>query len=103
MTIHFSQYFDEGVFHGENIEEQPSVNISYLGSMGLLGFLERELGLTGEYATAFDRASKYAAALDKHLIEAPDAFFAEAFKTDEMGVARDLMNWLSAKGTFILP
>ena len=93
MTIHFSQYFDEGVFLGENIEEQPSVNISYLGSMGLLGFLERELGLTGEYPTAFDRANKYAAALDKHLIEAEDAFYAEAFKTDEMGVARDLMNW----------
>lgn len=93
MTIHFSQYFDEGVFLGGNIEEQPSVNISYLGSMGLLGFLERELGLTGEYPTAFDRANKYASALDKHLIEAEDAFYAEAFKTDEMGVARDLMKW----------
>jgi len=93
ITIHFSQCFDDGVGLCKNIEEQTAVNISYQGPMGLLGFLERELGLTGVYSTAFDRASKFAAALEKHLTEAPDVFYADAFKSDEMGVSRDLLNW----------
>ncbi|MCX6306919.1 MAG: PD-(D/E)XK nuclease family protein [Bacteroidetes bacterium] len=93
LTIHYSCYFDNGVFTGNSTENNATFNVAYLGPMGLLGYLERMLGLTGNYPDATDRATRYAAALRKHLPEDPGAFYAKAFETDEMGVAKDLIRW----------
>ncbi|MEI6173239.1 MAG: PD-(D/E)XK nuclease family protein [Bacteroidota bacterium] len=93
MKIHYSQYFDDGVFQGTSRKEKATVNVIYLGPMGLLGFLERELGLTGDYPDAMDRANRYSSALRKHVAECPEAFYAQAFETDETGVAKDLLRW----------
>jgi len=93
ITIHYSQYFDPKVFYGNNSTDLATVNVAYSGPMGLLNYLERELGLTGNYPDALDRANRYSAALSVHLTDDPDAFYAKAFLTDEMGVAKDLLRW----------
>jgi hypothetical protein len=92
-TIHYSQYFDEGVYLGTNLEREPAINKTWMGPLGLLGFLEREMGLTGSFPDAIDRANRYSQALKKHLEENPTVFYAESFNTDEIGVAKDLLGW----------
>jgi len=92
-TIHYSHYFDEGVSLGTSLEREPSINVTWLGSLGLLGFLEREVGLTGNFPDAIDRVSRYSQALKKYLEDNPGAFYSESFITDEMGVAKDLLGW----------
>jgi hypothetical protein len=92
-TIHYSHYFDEGVYVGTNLEREPAINVTWIGPLGLLGFLEREMGLTGSFPDTIDRANRYSLALKKHLEVNPAAFYAGSFTTDEMGVAKDLLGW----------
>jgi len=93
VTIHYSQFFDKGIYLDNSRRVSPTVNIQYLGSLGLLGFLEREFGLTGLYPDSIDRVTRFSASLRNHLNEFPEAFYADAFETDEMGVAKDLISW----------
>lgn len=65
----------------------------WCGSAGLLGFLEREMGLTGVYPGVADRVNRYAEALQRYLDDEPKTFYAKAFDTDDTGVAKDLLSW----------
>ena len=93
ITIHYSHCFDEGVYLEKGHEEQPSYNEVYVGPLGLLGLLERETGLTGDWPDRTERISRYSYALQKYLDDKPEAFYARAFSTDELAVAEDLLGW----------
>jgi hypothetical protein len=93
VTIHYSQFFDKDTYLDNSRKVSSTMNVQYLGSLALLGFLERELGLTGMYPDSIDRVTRFSVALRNHLNEFPEAFYADAFETDEMGVAKDLINW----------
>ena len=94
MQIHYSTYFDAPSFVDHELpENEVLLRHELVGNMGLLGLLERELGLTGIYPTVIDRVNLYAQALSRELAVDASAFYASAFKLDELGVAKDLLSW----------
>jgi hypothetical protein len=94
MEILFGQLLDQKKYIDYDIpENQTSFNKAVVGPLGLLSILERDLGLSGDYMDAMFRVTWYSVALKEHLVTESDAFYAKAFSSDEMGVARDLLTW----------
>ncbi len=94
MQITFSSSIDSGYYLDYSLEENKNIfNKSYLGPSGLLGMLERELGLTGDYSTSQIRKIKYQAILKDFAQNGPEAFFAKSFAQDPAGVAGELLRY----------
>ncbi|MFW6043237.1 MAG: PD-(D/E)XK nuclease family protein [Marinilabiliaceae bacterium] len=92
MILHFSPAFDEGVYPlPESRNLLPGER--YVGCMGLLMLLERELGFSAEYAGNEERALLYKKALEGVLDLQDGVFFYNSFKQDALGVAEKLLAW----------
>ncbi len=63
------------------------------GPNGLLSHLAIHLGLKPEGASHAIRIEQYRKALEEHLREEPEAFYAASFEADPVAVARVLLRW----------
>lgn len=89
MTIiHFSLGFDSHVYK-DNANLFDEI---YIGAIQLLGVLERELGLTGEFKTTKERQAEYLEFLTQEII-GKKLFITESFSNDNIGVANVLLKW----------
>lgn len=84
----FSQGFDSFVYKTTtNI-----FNAKYIGELQLLGILERELGLSGEFKSNEERETEYLEVLSKYL-KTNNTFISDSFYKDEIGVTKELLRW----------
>jgi hypothetical protein len=67
-------------------------NKKFVGELQLLGLLERELGLSGEFKTNEERQAEYLEYVTKE-IDGKMVFISESFKYDAIGVANELLKW----------
>jgi hypothetical protein len=72
--------------------ETKLFNKKFIGELQLLGILERELGLSGEFLNIKERQSEYLEYLTKE-ISGKDLFISASFKNDSIGVANELLRW----------
>ncbi|TXB66157.1 PD-(D/E)XK nuclease family protein [Vicingus serpentipes] len=84
----FSTGYDSFIYK----TEQDLFNKKFVGELQLLSFLERELGLSGEYISNKERQAEYLEYLSKE-IEGKNSFISESFNNDNVGVAKELLKW----------
>lgn len=88
LKLMFSIGFDSFVYKSET----KLFNKKFIGELQLLGILERELGLSGEFLNIKERQSEYLEYLTKE-ISGKDLFISASFKNDSIGVANELLRW----------
>lgn len=72
--------------------------VKAVGTAGLLGELELRLGLTGKVHTETERLVAYVKAMRDAIDDDRSLFFAESFRSDEIGTAKVLLGWRDALG-----
>ena len=85
MKLYFSTGYDQQVL--KNIQ---GLNSKYIGALGLLNILERELGLYKIFKDEKDRATIYKDCLIKNK---EGRFYAESLASDELNVAKQLLTY----------
>ncbi|MEM7102570.1 MAG: PD-(D/E)XK nuclease family protein [Bacteroidota bacterium] len=95
MTIIFGLEFDDVVFPVlPEREGVTTIGDQYLGPKGLLLFLEGQLGIADPGSeNDYLRIEQYRQYLSKHLVNHPQAFFADSFEADQLGTAITLLEW----------
>ena len=85
MKLNFSTAYDQQVF-----KNAQGLNSKYIGALGLLNILERELGLYKIFKDEKERATIY----KDCLIENKEGrFYAESLASDELNVAKQLLTY----------
>lgn len=92
MIIHFSSSFGYDYVYAPipNTEKIVLGNV-YLGTRGLLEFLETHLGLYQKENHNALRIANYEQAINKSLVEHPDLYIQKSFAVDSWGVAQKLL------------
>ena len=95
MHLHFAPTFGfENVF--PNLVQEKDTYLlgqQYIGSKGLLEYLELHLGIPArDYGTVL-RIQKYQAAVEKALAQHPDLYCNASFQIDPWNTAKELMQW----------
>ena len=92
MEILFGQHFDQGYYLDNSLPaNQNPFNRLITGPMGLLGLMERDLGLSGIYPTSLERKVKYREILTQFNTQNPDNLFFNSFLIDPDGVTSELL------------
>ena len=87
MKIYYSIHYDAGAYLGDR---HQMLGEAYLGNMGLLSQLEMRAGCASLPMSDMEREAEYLNALKPCI---GGTLFANAFKVDELGVARKLLGW----------
>lgn len=94
MEILFGLHFDHGYYLDNSLpENQKSFNRLITGPMGLLGVLERDLGLSGVFPTSLERKVKYREIITEYINQNPDNLISKSFFIDPDGVTSELLNY----------
>ena len=86
--IHFDEAFDGTPWPGPvGIGQRDAAfGVDWVGRAGLINLLENELGLTGDFATATERAGDLCRRLENQ-----DGFWRASFEADQLGTCRRLL------------
>lgn len=87
MIIHYSPSYDGEIFLNS---ATALMGVSYVGTQGLLDFLQLRAGLHMEVKAAVEREADYMSAMRGCV---HGTLFENAFRVDEMGVAGKLLRW----------
>lgn len=94
MEILFGIHFDQGYYLDISLpENQNSFNKMITGPMGLLGLLERDLGLSGIFMTSLERKVRYREILTQFNLQNPDNLISKSFFVDPDGVTSELLQY----------
>ena len=94
MEIIFGQYFDQGYYLNYSKKENQNIfNKVFIGPMGLLSLLERDLGFSGVNHTMLERKVKYREILKQYVQQNTDNLFAGSFTIDPDGVTEELLRY----------
>lgn len=86
MKLIFSTAYDQEVF-----KKEPLVNTKYIGTLGLLNILERELGIYHITSNQQDRIRSYQECIEK--CNTQTAFYWKAFDNDKRNVSKMLLKY----------
>lgn len=95
MTIHFSPYYDAGVWSGEPAKGKCLMGEPYLGPLGLLDRLEQDLALTARTSSHHIVLKRWLDSLEQAMVGA-HRFYGESLRTDRLGTAGRLLEWRDA-------
>lgn len=95
MTIHFSPYYDAGVWSGEPARGECRKDEAFLGPSGLLDQLELRLGLTSRPVPSYMLFMQWLAAVTVAQ-EKEIGFYSKSLQTDRLGTAARLLEWRDA-------
>jgi len=89
VKLTFSVGYDSLVY----IKDKNLFNHKFVGELQLLAYLERELGLTGEFLSEKERQAEYLGFLMEEQSNDNFVFIATSFEKDKIGVANELLLW----------
>ena len=97
MKLIYSPYFGNRPYM--DVKARGIVfDVKAVGTTGLLCELELRLGLTGTIHTETERLVEYVKAMRDAVACDGSLFFAESFRSDEIGTAKVLLGWRDALG-----
>ena len=97
MKLIYSPYFGNRPYM--DVKARGIVfDVKAVGTTGLLCELELRLGLTGTIHTETERLVAYVKAMREAIACDGSLFFAESFRSDEIGTAKVLLGWRDALG-----
>ena len=95
MTIHFSPYYDAGVWSGEPAKGACRMGETYMGPLRLLDRLEQDLALTSRPVPPHIVLKRWLDSLEQATSGA-HRFYEDSLRTDRLGTAGRLLEWRDA-------
>lgn len=92
-TLIYSPYFGPRPYIDLAGREGVLMGETPLGTMGLLDALELHFGNKGKEADSLERLISYVKAMRQAADKDPTLFFAESFRSDEIGTAKIILSW----------
>ena len=93
ITLHFNPQFDSGAWSGEPGKGICKIEDSYVGPMGLLTFLEVQLGITAHEKPQHEILATFTKAAKEVAERNPSVFFAKSLQLTPLATAGALLKW----------
>ena len=93
ITLHFNPQFDSSAWSGEPGKGICKIEDSYVGPMGLLAFLEVQLGITAHEKPQHEILATFTKAAKEVAERNPSVFFAKSLQLTPLATAGELLKW----------
>ena len=93
ITLHFNPQYDSGAWFGEPGKGVSKFKESYVGPLGLLAYLEVQLGITAYEMPQHGILAEYTKTAQEAARKTPAVFFAKSLELSPLATAGELLRW----------